>query len=276
MHTSTLERLVCPTCHSPLHLAAAVRWLGPGRVELGAAACGCSQYAIESGILDLYPSTSGLTPAQWSNALGLTAWGYERVWRPRALTLLSGEPFPLTREFGVVLDLLQPEPHGLYLDLGCSTALQARALARHWATTGGTARVVALDYSMSMLRAAAERIQSEGWTSIDLVRARAEQLPFGNKMLTGVVCGGTLNEFGAPLSALVEAHRVTRAAGRAVFMSLLASGEGRGKVIQHELTLLSGLKFWTPEKTKTLYTTAGWRVTEQQVWGRVAFTVLQA
>jgi uncharacterized protein YbaR (Trm112 family) len=122
MRLSTLERLVCPTCRAPLRLAAAVRWLGMDRVGLGAVQCECGQYAIEQGILDLYPSTVGITPAQWSNHLGVTAWGYERFWRPRALTLLSGEPFPLEREFRVVQDLLQPAPTGLYLDLGCSTA----------------------------------------------------------------------------------------------------------------------------------------------------------
>ena len=50
-----------------------------------------------------------LTPAQLSNFLPLTAWGYA-WWRARSLTLLTGEPFGLEREAQLFLALCRPQP----------------------------------------------------------------------------------------------------------------------------------------------------------------------
>lgn len=274
MYIPTLSHLVCSTCRTPLRLTAALTWLGPQRVDLGAAACGCQSYSIEQGILDMYPSLDGLSPAQASNLLPLTAWGYERFWRPRALSLMSGEPFSIQRELAVVVEMLQPSREGIYLDLACSTALQARGLARHWATQTdlGSRRVVALDFSQSMLREAGRLIRREGWQSVDLARARGEALPFADASVAGLVCGGSLNELGAPWAALTEARRVTQPEGRAVFMSILTSEAPRGRRIQRWLTALSGLKFWSAQATQDLFTSTGWSVIDQRTWGAVAFT----
>ncbi len=278
MHTATLDRLRCPTCHTPLRLSAAVEWLGLERVRRGAARCACTEYTIADGILDLRPSLRDITPAQASNHVPPTAWGYEDTWRKRALSLLSGEPFPIEREWRVVRDMLQPGD-GLYVDLACSTALQARGLARFWRDTGGVAddtRIVAIDFSAPMLREAARRIRHEGGDRIDLVRARAERLPFADGVVAGLVCGGSLNEFAAPWPVLVEARRVIQPGGSAVFMSLLTTATQRGARVQRFLNSASGLKFWTPEATAALFADAGWQVVAQRVWGGVAFTHVRA
>ena len=271
MHRSTLDNLICPRCQSSLRLVSATAWLDQDRIRVGAAACACSRYPIRDGILDLAPSLDGITLAQWSNVLPLTAWGYERLWRRRSLSLLSGERFPVEREFELVWDMLQPAREGLYLDLGCSTALQGRGLAPRlsWAS-----RVVAVDFSAAMLREAARRVEGEGVTRVDLVRARGENLPFADGQLAGIVCGGSLNEFSAAWPILVEAQRVIQPEGRAVFMSLLTSASERGRRVQKFVNASSGIKFWTPDETVRLFESAGWRVLDQRRWGMVLFSTL--
>ncbi len=271
MHRSTLDNLVCPRCRTPLRLVSGTAWLDQARLRAGAAACACHRYSIRDGVLDLAPALDGITPAQWSNVLPLTAWGYERFWRRRSLSLLSGEPFPVEREIGVVWDMLQPAAEGLYLDLGCSTALQARGLAPR---LSGDSRVVAVDFSAAMLREAARRVEDEGVTRVDLVRVRGESLPFDDGSLAGVVCGGSLNEFSAAWPVLAEARRATRPEGRAVFMSLLTSTGERGQRVQTFINATSGIKFWTPEETAQVFESAGWRVLEQRRWGMVLFSSL--
>ena len=271
MHRSTLDNSVCPRCRTPLRLVGATAWLDRDRLRAGTAACACQRYAVRDGVLDLAPSLADISPAQWSNVLPLTAWGYERFWRRRALGLLSGEVFPVEREFGLVWDMLQPAAEGLYLDLGCSTALQARGLA---ARLSGASRVVAVDFSAAMLAEAARRVEAEGATRVDLVRARGESLPFEDGSLAGVVCGGSLNEFSAAWPVLAEARRALRPEGRAVFMSLLTGTTERAQQVQRIINATSGIKFWTPEATADLFQSAGWRVLDQRQWGMVLFTSL--
>ncbi|MCW5851362.1 MAG: class I SAM-dependent methyltransferase [Anaerolineae bacterium] len=271
MHRSTLNNLICPRCQSSLRLVSATDWFDPHRLRSGEAACACRRYPVRDGVLDLAPTLDGITPAQWSNVLPLTAWGYERFWRRRSLSLLSGEAFPVERELGLVWDMLQPVAEGLYLDLGCSTALQARGLA---ARLRGSSRVVAVDFSAAMLREAARLVEHEGVTRVDLVRARGERLPFEDGQLAGIVCGGSLNEFSAAWPVLVEARRALHAEGRAVFMSLLTSTTERGQRVQRLMNAASGIKFWTPDDTASLFHSAGWRVLDQRRWGMVLFSSL--
>ncbi len=272
MNLSTLERLYCPECQGALRLMEATAWQNKDTVHRGVVACPCGhRYPIRSGILDLKPSRQGITLAQWTNHLPLTAWGYERFWRRRALTLLSGEPFPVEREAAVVREMMMPDPAGLYLDLGCSTALQARILAAYWRDHSTNARVVALDFAMPMLREAAALIRREGWETIDLVCADAERLPFPNRSVAGIACGGSLNEFRNPRAVLAEAQRVAAGGSASAFMSLL-KGDGEAGRIERSLTRSSGIRFYTLAETRRLFEEAGWQVVAQAAWGRVAFT----
>lgn len=70
-----------------------------------------------------------LTLAARTNLWPLTALGYE-VWRQRALTLLSGRPFPLNEELSLMLKRVQPVTGQVFLDLGTSTGLYARLCSR--------------------------------------------------------------------------------------------------------------------------------------------------
>ncbi|MFN8498096.1 MAG: class I SAM-dependent methyltransferase [Anaerolineae bacterium] len=238
-----------------------------GRLRLRRALCDPQRYP---GL----PSRQGITVAQWTNHFAPTAWGYERFWRLRALSQLSGEPFPLSREADVMLGMMQPDRPGLYVDLGCSTALQARILASYWRERAIAARVLAVDFAWPMLREAVGLIRREGWDSIDLVCADTEALPLADASVTGLVCGGSLNEFRSAPAVLVEARRVACASSRSVFMSLLSGDNGPGG-IEHLLSASSGIRFYSLEGTRRLFEDGGWQVLGQNAWGRVAFTEIR-
>ncbi|MFN8471384.1 MAG: class I SAM-dependent methyltransferase [Anaerolineae bacterium] len=275
MHLSTLERLCCPECKEPLRLVEATAWQSKDTVQRGAAGCACgARYAIRSGILDFRPSRQGITLAQWTNHFAPTAWGYERFWRLRALSQLSGEPFPVSREAEVILGMMEPDQPGLYLDLACSTALQARILAGYWRDRPTAARVLAVDFAWPMLREAVSLIRREGWECIDLVCADTEQLPLPEASIAGIACGGSLNEFRNAPAVLAEARRVAGGGSRSAFMSLLA-GEDGPSAAEYWLTQSSGIRFYTLAETRQLFEDADWYVCCQAAWGRIAFTEIE-
>jgi len=177
-----------------------------------------------------------LTPAQITNYLPLTAWGYERLWRGRALTLLSGEEFGLTRELSLLVRLMQPERGGVYLDVACSNGLYARALATAThadllAATPPPATIIGIDHSLPMLQQArAYALQNR--LRITYVRASAQALPIADATVAGVAMGGSLNEIGDRRAFFTEARRVLEPHGRMVLMHLVQAGDGIGQAVQ--------------------------------------------
>ncbi|WP_233498305.1 class I SAM-dependent methyltransferase [Meiothermus sp. QL-1] len=144
--------------------------------------------------------------AAWVNRSSLTAWGYE-LWRVRALSLLSGRPFPLEEELALMRQAVAPVEGGLFLDLGCATGLYARALL-----AAGAARVYALDCSPAMLRVAHHKARS--YAGFVPLLACAEAIPLPDEALDGVVVGGSWNEFEEPGKVVQEMYRVLRPGGR--------------------------------------------------------------
>lgn len=169
---------------------------------------------------------SPLTAAQRSNLLPLTAWGYP-LWRARALTWLSGQPFPLTREEQLFLGLCAPRAGERWLDIGTSSGFYAGVLARRGC------RVDALDLSPAMLQVAARREPSPliRWQKLN---AEDSGLPSGS--YDGVVIGATLNETARPALLLREAGRLLAPGGRLWLMYAAHTGGGL-------LAALGGLTF---------------------------------
>ena len=106
--------LQCPRCHtSGLALPQT-----PGMVEplpaSGQALCRrCgARYAIHKHVLDLSQPGDDklLTLAGLSNTLPALPWIYEHVWRPRALTLLTGASFPRAQEIALLDEWLAAKP----------------------------------------------------------------------------------------------------------------------------------------------------------------------
>lgn len=245
----------------------------PRRGEAICAGCG-ARYLIVDHFLDLAQRGDGSrrTLAGWSNLAPLAPQIYEKLWRPRALTLLTGKPFPVAREIALVNEWLVAQPGELVVDLGSSTDLYARGIAK--SAKGGAPAIVAIDLAAGMLRWGRDYARREGVTTIAHVRAPADRLPFADGTVDALVCGGSLNEFRSMDAALREARRVCASNGRMVSMSLLAANSWRGKLAQTGART-SGIQFPSLDEFNDTLDAAGWRREKQKVFGAIAFSLLR-
>lgn len=266
MYPDILPYLRCPSCRLPLsiqHIRAAADDEIIGG-DLGCAGCG-ARYPVRDGIADFLGPPRPPTPAQLTNELPVTAWVYERGWRPFALTLLSGELFPYRRELPLITGLIEPRRGGLYLDVACSNGLYARALAR---TIGGApGHVAGFDHSLPMLKQARHYAREVG-LRISYVRAKAQALPVVAHAAAGVVIGGSLNEIGDLDACLAEVRRTLAADGRYVAMTLARAATPAGQAFQ-QLLGSGGIAFWTPEELARAFSQHGLWVVARWKYGLV-------
>lgn len=269
MYPDLLASLCCPACGRALTLAAGKR-APDGDVLTGALACaGCAAvYPLRGGIADFLGPPAPPTPAQAVNEWRLTAWAYERVWRPFALTLLSGQRFPYRRELPLVTGLAGAEQGGLFVDVACSNGLYARALARR---LDGRGAVVGIDHSLAMLDEARRRACAAG-LRISYLRASAQALPIRPGAAAGVLIGGSLNEIGDLDTCLSEACRVLASGGRFVAMGLAQARSRAGGLLQRALAG-GGVCFWPPAALVERLTRSGLRAAGLWRYGLVLFLV---
>ncbi|MCA1730535.1 MAG: class I SAM-dependent methyltransferase [Actinobacteria bacterium] len=224
-------------------------------------------YPMRSGYLDLIGTRSGADNiANLTNFLPGAGPAYEPLWRVRSLNLLTGEDFPNERELEIITDLVQLDRGGLYLDLGCSAGLYTRSLA---AKLGNRGDVVGIDISPSMLKEAVRRAQKLG-TSPSFIRTDAENLPFAYASFAGVVCGGSLNEFGDPARVLRETRRILESGARVAIMGILRAKTSRGRRLQRFLST-GGVRFFEPEEVLSLLDHAGFEPDPLQTYNTVFF-----
>ncbi len=274
MYAEALDYLTCPRhSEAPLALEDGARWTRDGELlegRLGCPSCG-ARYDILDGVADLL-GAQGLpdSPAQLTNALPVTAWGYERVWRPRALTLLSGEPFGYERELPLIVGLSEPAAGGLIVDVACSNGLYARALERARGSAAG--HVVGIDHSLPMLRQARAYAQAEG-LRISFVRAKAQALPFASGSAAALAMGGSLNEIGDSDRALAELRRTLAPGGRCAMMCLVRGETGAGQALQG-LMGTGGISFPPLDELNRRLAGAGLRLRAQWRYRVVVFSLL--
>ncbi len=276
MYPESLSALVCP--HHPtigLELVEYTRCAPDGAILRGRMRCGqCGRYyPITDGILDLLGARAlPANATQIANALPLTAWGYERVWRPRALPLLTGQPLGYRYELPLIAGLAAPQRGGLFVDVACSGGLYARTLEH--ARAGAAGVTVGIDHSWPMLRQARVFAHAEG-LRISYVRATAQALPFASGSVAGLVMGGALNEIGDVDRALVEWRRTLAVDGRGVMMNLVQAERWVGRAVQGMLGY-AGISFWSLDDLNRRYVAAGLRLRAQWQYGVVVFSVLVA
>ncbi len=98
-------------------------------------------------------------------------------------------------------------------DLGCGTGQMSEALAPH------VARVVAVDGSADMLRAARARLQSHA--HVDVRQGALEALPMGDAELDAAIVSLVLHHQPEPVRVLTEAARVLKPGGRVLVVDML-------------------------------------------------------
>ena len=234
---------------------------------LQCAACGAA-FPIEDGIPDFVGDQPAASLPQIVNDLKPTAWGYERFWRPFALSLLSGEQFTYRRELPLIAGLIEPQRGGLYLDVACSNGLYARALAR---TLVGTGQIAGVDHAMPMLVEARRRARAAN-LRINFLRAKAQNLPFAAGSAAGVAIGGSLNEIEDVGGSLAEARRVLAPDGRFVTMTLASASSPGGRALQG-LMGSGGIQFWSPDELVRLFERYGLQTRGRWQYGVVMFTL---
>jgi SAM-dependent methyltransferase len=227
------------------------------------------EYRVKNNIINMMLNDPEFASIALStNHWKLTASIYEDIWRKRSLTLLSGEDFPIEKEHELLIEWTEPKNGGLYLDVGASTALYARALK----AAQPNANIVALDFSLQMLEEA--RIKAEAdETDLFLVRADGRDMPFFSNTFDALVMGGTLNELSDPTKVLYEANRVLKKDGCFFMMHLTKSDIWYGRLLQESATF-GGIKFWTKNESNKLFEQCGFRVDKQINRGIVCFTRL--
>lgn len=273
-----LPALKCPECREASFSFEPAEKNESGGIPDGDFLCdGCGMsYALKGGIADFLPSgPSSLTMAQRTGQWDVTANGYERHWRKRALSLMTGEPFPPEREIELLLAALEPVCRGLIVDLGCATSFYGRPLARKLKETGDeNGIVVGVDISMRMLEEARKYAGEDGVADAMLwIRADAERLPFQEASVNAIACGGSLNEYRRAEDVLSEGRRVlTSETGRYFVMNQLDPPF----IVRSALSFLGGLTFFTRAELDRTFQKAGLTALSKMDIGKIAFTTLKA
>jgi ubiquinone/menaquinone biosynthesis C-methylase UbiE len=269
VYVELLPHLRCPSCHNTLALQHPeydnADEIVVARLDCGA--CGTG-YAVRGGIADFLDVPRPPSLAQVVNELPATAWGYERLWRPFALTLFSGEPFTYRRELPMIARLAEPQRGGLYLDLACGNGLYARALTR--AMRGMAGHAVGVDHSFPML-VQARRFAYAAGLRVSFIRSKVQALPIAAGVAAGAVIGGSLNEIGDLDGCLAELRRTLANDGRYVAMTLTKAITRAGRTVQ-SLLGSGGIRFWTPDELIQHFDRYGFRTIGWWRYGIVLFT----
>jgi hypothetical protein len=262
-----MSLLACPWCGAALD-AGPLPWAPDANLALRCDTCGNDAPVIDGVWHAMGPHRPQRSAAQLVNRLAPTAWAYERLWRHRSLTLLSGRRFPIDEELDELRACLKPAPGAVIVDVACSEGLYARSLAAHGAT------VLAVDHSLVFLRAAQLRAAAAGVRLVP-VQALAQHLPVVNGAIDGTCMGGSLNEIGDRRRAVGEMARVSRSGAPCFVMSLVTASSPLGRIAQASARP-SGIVFPTAADTLDEMLGAGFTVTRHRVERVVALTEARA
>lgn len=204
--------------------------------------------------------------AERSNLWRLTAAVYEPLWRRYSTGILTRGAWTLSDECSIIGKMLSPQSEGVYLDVGCSTGVYARALF----SEEPDCAVVLLDYSRPMLLQAAKKTGKNHRAAF--LQCDAAVLPFADRCFDGIVMGGTLNELTEPERVLRELLRVLKRDGRFVMMYLVRK-QKKVTVVQ-KLAETGGV--WLPDERESvdLFRDAGFRVDGTRASGNMRVSLL--
>ena len=216
------------------------------------------QAQLVDGIYHALSRRPRLPPAQASNFLPLTARLYEPLWRHRSLSIITRGAYSTERELELMQDWLNLAAEARILDAACSAGLYARTLKQAYPT----ADVHAVDFSLPFLRVAQRYAERDG-TTLTLVQADVNHLPYPDHCFDAVVTGGSLNELLDLPAALSELSRVLKPDGLMWHMYLKPAKAPLGNLLQGILRL-SGIRFIEAARLEQLSSAAGLRLTRSE------------
>ena len=117
------------------------------------------------------------------------------------------------------VDLIDPGPHGTWLDVAAGTGLVGRTLARR------VGRVVCVDATDAMLDAGRQEASADGLHNVEFVRGDALTLPTELAPYDGVVTRFSFHHLEDPRRALEAMAGVCGPGGRIAVKDLVASPE---------------------------------------------------
>jgi demethylmenaquinone methyltransferase/2-methoxy-6-polyprenyl-1,4-benzoquinol methylase len=93
-------------------------------------------------------------------------------WTARLYWLIG---FAYDRYRQLAVDALDLDPGDTVVDVGCGTGLNFYSIEER---IGPTGRLIGVDLTDAMLERARERVETEGWTNVDLVHSDAAEFTF--------------------------------------------------------------------------------------------------
>lgn len=260
--------LRCPFCVTENALQLHDQLPGARSIENGELRCqSCGKVSpIQNGIWDAMGARRPQrTLAQLSNVVPPVPQLYERLWRSRSLSLLSGRPFPLSEELHEMAAALgNLGSNAMIVDVACSEGLYARTIAASNLSSGPV--VFAVDHSRRFLKRVLER---RGSGLVVPVRALAQALPFSSATADAMVMGGSLNELGDLAIGVNEFGRLSKDCAPFFQMSLIRSENFGGRLVQ-SFARPAGITFPTKSETRDLFERAGFLVEGVRVDGVAA------
>jgi len=136
----------------------------------------------------------------------LVSFLYERGWR----NSFAQAGFPgIEKEYELAMEFFENARGKTVMDLSCGSGLMVRRLAKSQAF----GKVIAVDFSESMLEEVDRRRKEEQCPEFDLVRADVANLPFSTDGVDAIHSGAALHCWPYVQDGLKEVHRVLKPGG---------------------------------------------------------------
>lgn len=163
------------------------------------------------------------------------------IWRPLHTWIGSG--ISMREEVEQVLEMSGAGKAEVVLDMACGTGHYARSFARRLPE----AKIYGLDISLGMLMQAHKIAQKRGLSTLMFLRGDIHTLPFSDRSVDQVNCGGTLHLFPALTPIWHEVARVLRPGGIFTAMTLTFA-DGLINKFQKLMTTGGRATFFVPDQ----------------------------